>query len=185
MYLLLVCIKGTRLLWSSSGLLVVVVFGAQVILIEDFGERKMVPTTRSRAQKVKDALEHVLKVLDNKKYEAIFEEAGITNMDDFLIVDLVDIISLTPIDEEGNLVKLNAVEVGRLKKLVLWYELQDDSDPDIWLTLDVDSLTQTLCKTQLASNTPDVISSQPISQSSANKHVGILPGVKRSINEYP
>jgi len=78
---------------------------------------KMAPITRSRSQRAKDALEHVLKTLENKKFQEVFAEAGISDMDEFLMVEIDDLKEVTPIDERGNLIKLNLVEIGKLKKL--------------------------------------------------------------------
>ena len=138
----------------------------------------MAPITRSRSQKAKDALEHVLKILENKKFQEIFAEAGISDMDEFLMVEIDDLKEVTPINERGNLIKLNLVEIGKLKKLSKWYELQEQNDPDVWWKFTTDSLTQTL-------NSLFIDSKPEADKSTSVKSQGILSGVKRTITEYP
>jgi hypothetical protein len=141
----------------------------------------MSPTTRSRAQRAKEALNHVLKVLDNKKYDAIFEDAGIEDMDNFLLIDINELKSISILDDETTkMVTLNLVEIGRLKKMTDWFELQGTLEPDVWLKFNDQSLKEMLCPAQVPMSPPNVTMS-----STPKVTPGILSGVKRNINEYP
>ena len=75
------------------------------------------------------ALNHVLSVLNNSKFELVFTEAGITKIYDFLTIDLQDLKEVTPV-HEGSLVTLS---VG-----------QQDPTLGIWFTLTTETFHEFL-----------------------------------------
>ena len=91
-------------------------------------------STGTRCRTPESALNHVLSVLNNSKFELVFTEAGITTIYDFLTVDLQDLKEVTPV-HEGSIVTLNVVQLGKIKKILAWYDQQQDPTLGIWFNL--------------------------------------------------
>ena len=135
-------------------------------------------STGTRSKTPEGALEHVLSVLSSDVYLLVFEEAGITTIYDLLTVDLADLKGLTPLDSESNLVQMTAVHLGKIKKLLAWYQNQEDASVSTWYTLTKENFNQFIA--QYVNSTPTssiTTTSKPSSD--------MLQGVKRNITDYP
>ena len=149
------------------------------------------PNTRSRPSPTPEgALDKVLQVLDNEKYNLLFGLAGIKEIYDFLAVETSDLKEV-PTTTGNNSVKLNIVELGRIKKIKSWYQHQPPG-LETWYKLDKDELNRYLLEQNLPepqtprTPVPGTLFTPGYTAGTSNTSNGqMLAGVKRTITDYP
>ena len=139
----------------------------------------MSPCTCS--QTPEGALEHVLGFLNNKNFGLIFKENEINNVFDLMSVDMEDLRTASAMDGV-NMVTLKAGQLGKLKKLIQWFQQQENPNVKTWFQLNPERFQAFLIQgPTTTSNDAHRISSINVPKSSG----GLLYGVKRSITDYP
>ena len=123
------------------------------------------------------ALQHVLdNVLKHEYFALIFDAIGVLTTDDFLMVDPKDLRDQYCM-RDADKIKLNAMQIGMVKKVQSWYYNQTHRTSAIWFTLNQESLA-------------DFVRQGPASKTKETRpktDVGpkMLEGVKRSVQDYP
>ena len=125
-------------------------------------------------------LNHVLEVLGEEIYVLIFQEAGIQVIEDLWFCDLEELKNLSVITGTENLVtSLNLVQLGKLRRLLTWFEEKDTEDMNVWFQLTINDLKKTRFIKPKSTNVtiPEY--------SGTTSSIGILAGVKRDLSVYP
>ena len=126
-----------------------------------------------------DPLSHVLAILGDEVYALIFKEAGIETIEDLWLCDFSELKSLATLIGSNHVVtSLNLVQVGKLTRILEWFEEQETDDMDIWYNL----TTNDLKKTFKSKSTKVTAQNTPVINPNS---LGILSGVRRSLTDYP
>ena len=134
----------------------------------------------------KDALAHVLKVLKKTKYKYVLEEVGVEDIFDFMTLQVEDLRGETGFDENGDVVRLNMVDIARLRRIQQWYLDQNDRTLNAWYSLTDEELQKYVSTKPTTVSLPDQVTfSQPVGVQVANSVTSnsttesMLPGVKK------
>ena len=138
-------------------------------------------TNRCRcSQSPTGALEHVLQVLKKDKFKLLFEEAGMEDIYDFMSVEFNDLKDISCLDYDANVTSFNAVDLGKMKKVLAWYHAQSEASLDTWYDLNDD-----VFKKFIARNIEKQDDDSSLSTMTSVNTNEVLPGIKRSISDYP
>ena len=140
----------------------------------------MVASTRSTPE---TAYEHVLKVLGNDIFRKAFEEAGITQIYEFLTITPEDLREISFV-EDGNMQKLSMVQIRKVTWIQKWFYANHESGStslNKWFDLSDSILNNFIMHGGITSETTS--SSQKAV--SKKEEPDLLPGVKRDITAYP
>ena len=121
----------------------------------------------------KSTLDHVLQVLGNKIYNAVFSIAGVRELDDLWLCDLPS-LRQTVVNIDKTEYVMNLVQYGMLVRLFEYNVEHQFEDEDEWFNL----TSADLRKTQFKPRSTNVTNQIPTSP-------GILSGVRRSLSDYP
>ena len=59
-----------------------------------------------------NALKHLLEMLNHRVFVGVFDEAGIENIHDFLVVDVDELKTISIVDEDALLISLKIVQIS-------------------------------------------------------------------------
>ena len=144
-------------------------------------------STGLRSQTPQGALTHVLEVLNNQAFNLIFEEAGISTIYDFLAIEPRDLKDVSAINDDAQVIHLNVVQIGKIRKIHDWYKKQEVSSVGVWYTLNEDTLNTYLAESPHQDNSLNKppIDSMSVNTTPSTSHTEMLYGVKRNITDYP
>ena len=122
-------------------------------------------------------LQHVLSVLSDSIFEAIFTQAGIECIEDLWLCNLTDLKDTAVIvtGEEAAVTSLTNVQYGKVLRLFEWFDEQQATTMDVWYNLTPNDFKKTYFKPK---STNVTINNNPTIST------GILPGVQRSLSDY-
>ena len=148
------------------------------------------------------AIQHILSnVLVDFTYVLLFDELGVTTMSDFMLLNSQD-FKAVEMNHSGRIVRLTPVQVATCNALQRWFTSVADLDADddtVWFDLNKTALRQFMLseKREAFTDRSARISPRSADMPSTIHDVHstfvtetprlpeILPGVNRSVNEYP
>ena len=134
-----------------------------------------------RSDPRENGLAHVLDtILKHEYFELILDGIGVETADDILMIN-PDNLRATTCMLDANQIKLNAMQIGMVKKVQGWYYAQPTKDHTTWFTLTQESFNKFIRQGPPSRNTVVAISPEKKKVSGPK----MLDGVKRSVQDYP
>ena len=149
-------------------------------------EEEMISATPSPLET--RALDNVLRTLNDRIFEVVFEEAGIQDIHDFMTVDIDDLKGIEVTDSDGKAYKLNIVKLNKLKRVKDWYRAQGTAVVHTWMQLDQDALKEFILdqaggSTDTPMKPPQM--STPLTTGAAVKSTTVAPGTTTYTSSSP
>ena len=133
-----------------------------------------------RSMNPQGALVHLLDtVFKHEYYALIFNAIGVDSTDNFLMIYPKDLHNSMCM-RDADTIRLNAMQIGVIKKVQLWFYSQPSPDTTTWYKIDQEVLMNFVRKYNASGGLPTPTHTTP-----SSKVEDVLQGVKRDILAFP